>query len=81
MARYLTKVTEEYRCDSDSEAKALIEEAKSNGLYELKTYANDYKERKAKGQTIDAYFITKLVKVFNDPKEPIEQFSVEYTNE
>ena len=81
MSRYLTKVTEEYRCDSDAEAKELIEEAKSNGMYELKTYLNDYKERKAKGQTIDAYFITKLVKVFNDPKEPAEKFSIEYSGQ
>lgn len=78
MSKYLTKVTEEYRCDTDSEAKELIEQAKSNGMYELKTYSNDYKERKSKGEIIDCYFITKLVKVFNDPKEPIEQFDVEY---
>ena len=33
MANYLIKTTEVYRCDSEAEAKNLIEEAKQNSLY------------------------------------------------
>lgn len=79
MSKWLCKVTEEYRCDSDAEAMEIIEEAKANSMYELKKYTNDYKERKAKGEVIDAWHNVSLVKVFNDPKEPVEQFSIEYS--
>lgn len=81
MSKWLCKVTEEYRCDSDSEAMEIIEEAKQNGMYELKKYTNDYKERKAKGEVVDAYHLVSLVKVFNDPKEPAEKFSIEYSGQ
>ena len=37
MSRYLIKVTEQYRCDSEQEAMKLIEEAKKvlNILYKI----------------------------------------------
>ena len=78
MSKYLCSVKETYRCDTDKEAVELIEQAKDSGLYELKKYSNDYKERKIKGEVVDAWHSVSLEKVFNDPKEPIEQFDVEY---
>ena len=78
MAKYLLKVTEEHRADSEMEAAELINSAKADGRYILSKYSSVHKERKAKGEVIDEYFIVTLVKVFDDPKEPCGEASVEY---
>ena len=38
MSRYLIQTVETYRVDSEAEAKNLIEEAKKEGIYQLKKY-------------------------------------------
>ena len=78
MAKYLLKVTEEHRADSELEAAELINSAKADSRYVLSKYSSVHKERKAKGEIVDEYFIVTLVKVFDDPKEPCGEASVEY---
>ena len=78
MAKHLLKVTEEHRADSELEAAELINSAKADARYVLSKYSSVHKERKAKGEIIDEYFIVTLVKVFDDPKEPCGEASVEY---
>ena len=40
-----------------------------------------YKERKQKGEVIDAWHRVSLTKVFDDEKEPISSVSIEYDTE
>lgn len=79
MSRYLCRTVETYRVDSEKEAAAAIEEAKKDSKFTLAKYTNEYKERKLKGEVVDAYFKLTLTKDFNDLKEPTTQASVEYT--
>lgn len=76
--KYLLETTEKYRIDSETEAKAFIEEQKKDSSYALKKYSSERKERKAKGEIIDEWMQVTLVKHFNDPKEPIEEVTVTY---
>ena len=78
MAKYLLKTTEEHRADNETEATELINAAKADGRYVLAKYSSVKKERKAKGEIIDEYFIVTLVKVFDDAKDPCGEASVEY---
>lgn len=78
MSRYLIKTTEQYRVDSESEAKALIEEAKKEKGYTLAKYSSEYKERKVKGEVADAWYRVTLNKNFADEKEPDCTVSVSY---
>lgn len=61
------KVTEEYRVDSEIEAKEAMEEfrsaAASNG-YSVGSCGYTYKEKKAKGEVIDEAWVVKVVKVY-----------------
>lgn len=76
--KYLCEVTEKYRVDSETEAKAFIEEQKKDSSYALKKYSSELKERKVKGEVVDSWMQVILVKTFNDPKEPVEEVSVHY---
>lgn len=78
MAKYLLKTTEEHRVDKEFEAAELIDAAKKDGRYILSKYSSVKKERKQKGEIVDEYYIVTLVKVFDDPKEPCGEASVEY---
>ena len=78
MAKYLIKTTEEHRADSELEVAELINAAKTDGRYTLSKYSSVKKERKQKGEIVDEYFIVTLVKVFDDPKEPCGEATVEY---
>lgn len=78
MAKYLIKTTEEHRADTEGEATELIEAAKNDARYTLAKYSSVHKERKAKGEVIDDYFMVTLVKVFDDAKEPCGEATVEY---
>lgn len=78
MSKYLLKTTEEHRADSELEAAELINAAKADGRYVLSKYSSVHKEKKQKGEIVDEYFIVTLVKVFDDPKEPCGEASVEY---
>ena len=78
MAKYLIKTTEEHRADNESEAAELINAAKADGRYTLSKYSSVKKERKQKGEIVDEYFIVTLVKIFDDPREPCGEATVEY---
>lgn len=78
MSKYLIKTTEEHRADSEAEATALIDAAKTDSRYILSKYTSVKKERKSKGEVIDEYYIVTLVKVFDDAKEPCGEAQVEY---
>lgn len=79
--KYLLKTTEEYRVSTEEEATQLIEESKKEAGYILQKYSSQYKERKAKGEVIDAYFKVTLTKFFTDEKEPEFQTKVTYEQE
>ena len=76
--RYLLETTESYRVENEAEAKELIEEAKKGGSYIFKKYTSQYKERKQKGEVVDAWYKVTLVKGFNDEKEPDNQVGITY---
>lgn len=81
MSKYLISTTEMYRVDTEAEAAALIEEAKKSNKYTLAKYSSTYKERKQKGEVIDAWYRLSLTKVFADEKEPICSVSIDYDTE
>ena len=78
MAKYLIKTTEEHRADSELEAAELINAAKADERYVLSKYSSVHKEKKQKGEIVDEYYIVTLVKVFDDPKDPCGEATVEY---
>lgn len=64
----LLKRTDEYRVDTEEQAKQAIEDftqdAKEKG-YTISSASYTYKEKKAKGEVIDCGYLVKVVKVFN----------------
>ena len=81
MSRYLCQVQEIYRVDSEAEAAKLIEEAKRDSRFTLLKSSTEYKTVKAKGEIVDEYWKTTLVKHFTDLKEPDATVEVNYTVE
>ena len=81
MSRYLCQVQEIYRVDSEAEAAQLIEEAKRDHRFTLMKSSTEYKTVKAKGEIVDEYWKTTLVKHFTDLKEPDATVSVNYSVE
>lgn len=79
--KYLITTTEIYRVESEEESKKLIEEAKSDNHFILKKYSSEYKERKSKGEVIDAYYKVSLTKSFTDEKDPQFRTQIEYSND
>lgn len=80
MSKYLIQTTEVYRCDTENEAKQLIEDSKKASEYELKKYVSQKKYRKQKGEIVDEWTSVSLTKTFTDEKEPITQTYIEYNN-
>jgi len=76
--RYLISTVETYRVNSESDVEALIAEAKNASEYELAKYTREYKEKKSKGEVIDAWFKVTLTKKFTDEKEPDRNVEVSY---
>ena len=74
--KYLIEATEIYRVDSESEANALLEEAKCEG--NLSKYSCVHKERKSKNEVIDEWYRVTLNKKFTDEKEPEATVSIVY---
>lgn len=79
MAKYLCQTQEIYRVGSEAEAANLIEEAKKDNTFTLLKSSTEYKTIKAKGEIVDEYWKTTLVKHFTDLKEPDCTVSVDYT--
>ena len=80
MARHLINVTETYRVDSEDEVARMIKEAKENDTFELIKHGSVKKERRQKGEVVDAWYKLSLTKLFNDEKEPESEVSIEYKN-
>lgn len=78
MSKFLCQVQEIYRVDSEAEAAALIEEAKSDHRFTLLKSSTEYKTVKAKGEIVDEYWKTTLVKHFTELKEPDRTVEVNY---
>lgn len=74
MSKYLIRTTEIYRIDTENEAKTFIEEQKRKGNYEVTKYSTERREKKAKGEVVDAWYRVTLVKDFNDEKEPLSEY-------
>lgn len=63
----LLKRTEEYRVESDVEARKAIDDVRADANekgYQIASAGYTHKEKKAKGEVIDACEILKIVKVF-----------------
>lgn len=78
MAKYLIKTTEVYRCDSEKEAKELIEEAKQNSFYTVIKSSSEIRTLKQKGEIVDEWRRVTITKAFTEEKEPMEQINVLY---
>jgi hypothetical protein len=68
---YLIKTTEQYRCNSEEEAKEFIEEQKRSNQYEVVRYSSEVKQTKVKGEIADEWMRVTIVKEFNSEKEPV----------
>lgn len=65
MSYELIKQTDEITVGTEEEAKALIESFKEKARtegFEIVSYSTTLKEKKAKGEVIDSYYICKIVK-------------------
>ncbi len=78
MANYLIKTTEIYRCDTETEAKNLIEEAKHNSLYTVVKSSSEIRTLKQKGEIVDEWRRVTITKAFAEEKEPFGQVYVSY---
>lgn len=61
----LIKQTDEITVGTEEEANALIESFKEKARtegFEIVSYSTTLKEKKAKGEVIDSYYICKIVK-------------------
>lgn len=78
MANYLIKTTEVYRCDTEKEAKNLIEEAKKDSLYTVTKSSSEIRTTKQKGEIVDEWRRVTITKSFTEEKEPYGQVYVSY---
>lgn len=78
MSRYLCSVVENYRVDNESEADALIAEARESSICEVKKTSAQKKEVKAKGEVIDEFVLVSVTKFIQDPKSPEIQVNLSY---
>lgn len=76
--RYLIQTTETYRVDTEDQVKEMIEEAKNDNRFLLLKYTSQYKERKQKGEVIDAWYKVTFTKGFADEKEPEATATINY---
>lgn len=78
MSKYLIKVDETYRADTEAEAAQLINDAKADRSFVLSKYSSVQRQRKTKGEVVDEWYRVVLTKVFDDEKEPIGSTTVSY---
>jgi len=78
MSTYLIKVTEQYRCDSESEAQNLIKRAKEDNQYTVIKTSSEIKNLRQKGEVIDEWRRVIITKEFTSEKEPDAQLEPEY---
>lgn len=76
--KYLTQVTETYRVDDEEEVLRMIDEAKQDKKFTLTKHTSQFKEKKQKGEVIDAWYKVTLTKTFCDEKEPDANVTITY---
>lgn len=81
MSKYLIRVIETYRCDSENEAKKLIEDSKMSNQYTVVKSTNEIKTVKQKGEIVDEWHRVTITKDFNNEKEPITSIMPQYEEE
>lgn len=81
MSKYLIKVTEQYRCDTEEEARKLIEDAKKSYQYTLTKSSSEIKTTKQKGEIVDEWRRVILTKEFTSEREPTDQIYINYQGE
>ena len=78
MSKYLVSTTEVYRDDNESEVEDIINKAKAQSTEKPPKHSAEYKERKQKGEIVDAWWKVSITNYFNDEKEPIGSVEVNY---
>lgn len=78
MSKYLVSTTEIYRVDSEKEVDDIIEKAKSQSTAKPPKHSAEYKERKQKGEIVDAWWKVSITSYFNEEKEPTTTVDVNY---
>ena len=78
MAKYLISTTEVYRVDTETEVEEIIEKAKEQSSYKPPKHSAEYKERKAKGEVVDAWWKVSITNYFTEEKEPFGATTVGY---
>ena len=78
MAKYLCQTQEIYRVSSQAEAAKLIDDAKKDNSFTLLKSSTEYKTVKEKGEIVEEYWKTTLVKYFTDLKKPDCTVKVNY---
>lgn len=88
MLKYICKTNEEYYIKSLAEVKDFHKELEDDSVaqdYNLSGFSWTEKPIKESGETIDSYFIVKVVKIFDDPKDPagvpLKEVRYTHTNE
>lgn len=76
--KYLTKVVETYRLDSEDEVKPFLEELKNSKDFTIAKYSSQKKEVKRKGEVEDEWVRFEVTKVFNEEREPTDTIEVIY---
>lgn len=79
MSKYLLKVDETYRADTESEAAQIINDAKKDERFILAKYSSTKREQKVKGEVVDEWMRVTLTKVFTSEKEPDREVDIDYT--
>ena len=78
MAKYLCQTQEIYRVGREAEAAKLIDDAKKDNSFTLLKSSTEYKTVKEKGEIVEEYWKTTLVKYFTDLKKPDCTVKVNY---
>ena len=76
--KYLTKVVETYRLDSEDEVKPFLEELKNSKDFTIAKYSSQKKEVKRKGEIEDEWARFEVTKIFNEEREPTDTIEVIY---
>ena len=78
MSKYWVSTTEIYRVDSEHEVDEIVEKAKAQSTAKPPKHSAEYKERKQKGEVVDAWWKVSITNYFNDEKEPDTSIDVNY---
>lgn len=65
MSKKLITTTETYRVDEEYEVEALINEAKADDSFLVKSWSSTLKEKKKGGEIIDSGYQVKITKEFD----------------